>query len=58
MKLDLAAIWKRTRRPRRNSVTLRPIAAPAIYASNLYAEAYRPLVALWTEALPAIVAEY
>jgi hypothetical protein len=58
LKFDLAAMWKRAVRPRRTSVLIRPISAPATLASDLYAAAYKPVIALWTEALPPILAEY
>lgn len=57
MKYSLATMW-RARRPRRRTVALAPVTLPDTLASDLYASAYGPMVAKWTEALPAIMAEY
>lgn len=58
MKIDLAAMWRRARNPRRTSVALRPIAAPAMLATDLYQSVYRPVVQSWEAALPGILATY
>lgn len=58
MRYDLAGMVKRTRKPRRKSVILRPITAPATMASNLYASGYQPVVKAWESTLPAILAAY
>lgn len=58
MKYDLAQLARRQRNPRRKSITLRDIIPPATFASNLYARCYRPIVTLWTNATPRIMAEY
>ena len=58
MKYDLAMLWRRTRNPRRREVVFRPIVAPATLAGDLYAAAYRPVIDVWTAALPGIIAEY
>lgn len=55
---DLAATTRRVRRPRRKSVTLREVAAPAGLATDLYIAVYKPAVDLWAAATPAIIAEY
>lgn len=58
MRFQLAELAKRARSPRHKSITLRDIVPPAIFASNLYARCYRPIVALWVNALPRIMAQY
>lgn len=58
MRIDLPALARRAKNPRRKSITLRDIVPPAIFASNLYARCYRPIVTLWTNALPRIMAQY
>jgi Uncharacterized protein, homolog of phage Mu protein gp30 len=58
MRIDLAAMTRRTRNPRRRAITLQPIKLPATRATDLYREAYAPIIALWANALPAIMAEY
>lgn len=57
MRFDLAELVKRQSRPRRKTIALRPIVAPATLASDLYA-IYRPIITAWEAALPAIEAEY
>ncbi len=58
MRYDLPALVRRAKNPRRKSITLRDIIPPAMFASNLYARCYRPIVTLWTNATPRIMAEY
>jgi hypothetical protein len=58
MKFSLAALARRTRNPRRRAVTFRDIPPPAMFASDLYAACYRPVVALWTQRTDRIMAEY
>lgn len=58
MRYDLPALARRAKNPRRKSITLRDIVPPAIFASNLYARCYRPVVTLWTNALPRIMQRY
>lgn len=58
MRYQLAELAKRARNPRRKSITLRDIPPPAMFASNLYARCYRPVVTLWTNALPRIMVQY
>ena len=55
---DLTAAAKRLRKPRRKSVTLREVVAPVALSADLYVKAYKPIVQLWQEAIPAIIAEY
>lgn len=57
MRFDLAELTKRQSKPRRKTITLRPITAPATLASDLYA-IYRHIITAWQEALPAIEVEY
>lgn len=58
MPFDLASIVKRQRRPRRNAIVLRDIAAPAMFATDLYRAAYLPAVRLWQAATEPIIAQY
>lgn len=57
MRYDLARMFA-GRKPRKRTVALAPVTLPATLASDLYATAYRPVIAEWTSALPAIMAEY
>jgi SPP1 gp7 family putative phage head morphogenesis protein len=57
-RIDLAAIVKRTRNPRRKEIPLRPVRMPATMATDLYQTAYQPVLAAWEQAIPAIMAEY
>lgn len=58
MKYNLAELTRRVRNPKRSTVTFRKIAVPGTLASDLYAAAYAPVVAAWTEAAPSIIAQY
>lgn len=58
MRLDLAAMTRRAKNPRRKLIALRPISPPATQATNLYRAAYLPIVQRWEAALPRILAEY
>ena len=58
MRYDLPELAKRAKNPRRKSITLRDIVPPAMFATNLYARCYRPVVTLWTNALPRIMQRY
>lgn len=58
MRVDLAAMTRRAKNPRRTVIPIRPIKAQATQATNLYQSAYRPVVQAWETALPAIIAEY
>lgn len=57
-RFSLATQFKRLRNPRRKTVTLRQIVAPATLASDLYASAYKPVIELWQAAIPELLAEY
>lgn len=43
---------------RRRSIVLRDIVPPAVLATDLYRAVYKPVVEVWTNALPRIEAEY
>ena len=58
MRFDLAALTRRQRNPRRTVIPLRPISPPAVHATNLFQTAYRPVLTVWTEASPRILADY
>lgn len=58
MKYDLAALTRRTRNPRRSTITFRPIAAPGTLATDLYQAAYSPTIQAWQAMIPALMAEY
>lgn len=57
MAFDLAAMWRRTRNPRRPSVTLRPIRAPSVLATDLL-QISQTVIAEWERAIPDLIAEY
>lgn len=56
-KFSLASFVVRQRKPRR-AITFRPISAPAMFATDLFATAYQPIVDEWGRGLPAIIATY
>jgi len=58
MSIPLAAMAARTKRTRKREITFRPITAPGTFASDLYAEAYAPVVKAWSEASERIVEQY
>ena len=58
MAYPLAQMAARTRRTRKREITFRPITAPGTLTSDLYAEAYAPVVKAWEAAVERIVAEY
>lgn len=55
MRYKLASMVKGKRR---KSITFRPVNLPATMASDLFAAAYAPVIAAWTEAGGSIVAAY
>lgn len=57
-RFHLATLARRQRNIRRSSIVLRDIAPPAILATDLFRQAYLPVIAAWTQALPRINAEY
>lgn len=58
MRYDLRTIARRTRKTRRRSVTLRDIVPPAVMASDLFATAYAPVIALWLGLSDRIIVAY
>lgn len=59
MRYSLARMVAQSKqRPRKRTFALRPVIMPGTLASDLYASAYAPVIAAWTEAVPAIMAEY
>lgn len=58
MRYHLAAMVKRASKSRKKVVVFRPIVLPSTLASNLYADAYGPVLSYWTEAIPNIISEY
>ena len=58
MRIDLTALARRAKNPRRKSITIRDVAPPAMLATDLYQAAYKPVVALWTRYAERIAAEY
>jgi uncharacterized protein with gpF-like domain len=59
MRIPLAQMTKRARpASRKRAITLQPITLPATRATDLYRQAYAPIIEIWQNALPAIEAEY
>lgn len=58
MRYDLAAMIRRTRNPRRSTITLRAIQPTATMAGDLYAAAYKPVVTAWQQAVARIGEAY
>lgn len=59
MRIPLAQIARRARPgSRRKAITMQPIKLPATRATDLYRQAYAPVIAAWQQALPGIMAEY
>ena len=58
MKFDLATLARRTRKIRKSAIVLREVSAPAMLATDLFQQAYRPTINLWTQAAPRIAEEY
>lgn len=57
MKYSLAEMFAQ-RKPRKRTVTFRPVTLPATMASDLYATAYSPVLKEWEQGIAAITAEY
>lgn len=57
MRYDLARMAK-VHRPRVKEILIRDIAPPAMFATDLYAACYRPIVQGWERTIPRIMAEY
>ena len=58
MKFDLATLARRARNIRKSAIVLREVSAPAMLATDLFQQAYRPTINLWTQAAPRITEEY
>lgn len=58
MNFELATMARGQRSIRRKAVVLREVNAPMATAADLYVAAYRPVINLWADAAPGIVAEY
>ena len=58
MKFSLATLWRRAANPRRREVALREVKLPSMLATDLYLDAYKPIVQAWETALPRIAAAY
>lgn len=57
-RFDLAAMARRQRNIRRRSIVLRDIVPPGTLATNLYLAAYKPMLDIWQQAAPRIMAAY
>jgi hypothetical protein len=59
MRFDLATLYRRAiKTPRRKAIAFQQVTVPAMLASDLYASAYAPVLAEWSNAIPTIMAEY
>jgi uncharacterized protein with gpF-like domain len=59
MRIPLAQMTARARpKARRKAITLQPITLPATRATDLFRAAYLPVITIWQNAVPGIVAEY
>ena len=58
MRFSLSEMTNRAKPRKRGIVSIRPISPPATRATDLFQSAFRPIILLWTGALPAILAEY
>lgn len=59
MRYDLRAMARRAKPGlRRKRIVLRDIVPPATLATDLYLSSFRPIVALWSARIPAIMAAY
>jgi SPP1 gp7 family putative phage head morphogenesis protein len=57
MRIDLAAMIRRVRNPRRSKITLRPIEPTASMAADLF-QVYKPVILFWQHAAQRIGAAY
>ena len=57
-RFNLAELTRRAKNPRRKSITLRDIAPPAMYATDLYRSSYVPVIALLNSYAERLNAEY
>lgn len=58
VRYDLATLARRKRNIRRRSIVLRDIVPPGTLATNLYLAAYKPMLDVWQQAMPRIMAQY
>lgn len=58
MRFDLSALARRAKNPRRKSITLRDIAPPAMYATNLHRSSYVPVITLLNTYADRLNTEY
>lgn len=58
MNIDLAQMTRRSRNPRRSTITFRPIVPTQVMAADLYRAAYAPIVEAIARAQAGILAEY
>lgn len=58
MRYNLAAMARRRSNIRRKTIVIRDIVPPAALAGDLYAACYKPVVDIWTRAIPGIIEEY
>jgi len=58
LRYDLATLTRRAKNPRKSVIPLRPVNAPATFASALYRESYAPVIQRWEEAVPKITETY
>lgn len=58
MKVDLHAAARRSRNIRRRFIYLPEIAAPDMFAVDLYQSCYLPVIAAWKEQASQVIAEY
>lgn len=59
MRIPLAQMTRRARpASRKRAINMQPIKLPATRATDLYRAAYAPVITIWQNALPGIVAEY
>lgn len=58
MRFDIKAMTRRAINPRRSSIPIRDIKAPATFATDLYRAAYAPVIAIWSNAIDTVATEY
>lgn len=58
MRFDLSALARRAKNPRRKSITLRDIAPPSMYATDLYRSSYVPVITLLNTYADRLNSEY
>lgn len=58
MRFNLAQMWQRAASPKRREAAIRPVSVPATLATDIYRQAYLPVIALWERAAPRIMERY